>query len=80
MTKLEIYNQYVRRTNNLVKLDEFSRQPIFNIDILETKKEVVNRLYYLTYICNGKDVDVFIFYEENIFNKDKDDLVLVKSK
>lgn len=81
MTKEEVYQYYLqwKRGEKTWTMNEILNTPITNVNIFENEQMLTNRLFYVVTDFYENKLRVLIFYEENVFLKEKDDeLMLVQ--
>lgn len=60
-------------------MNEILNTPITNVNIFENEQMLTNRLFYVVTDFYENKLRVLIFYEENVFLKEKnDELMLVQ--
>ena len=80
MTKEEVYQYYLqwKRGEKTWTMNEILNTPITNVNIFENEQMLTNRLFYVVTDFYENKLRVLIFYEENVFLKEKnDELMLV---
>ncbi|MDE8728018.1 hypothetical protein [Ruminococcus bromii] len=81
MTKEEVYQYYLqwKRGEKTWTMNEILNTPITNVNIFENEQMLTNRLFYVVTDFYENKLRVLIFYEENVFLKEKnDELMLVQ--
>ena len=81
MTKEEGYQYYLqwKRGEKTWTMNEILNTPITNVNIFENEQMLTNRLFYVVTDFYENKLRVLIFYEENVFLKEKnDELMLVQ--
>lgn len=81
MTKEEVYQYYLqwKRGEKTWTMNEILITPITNVNIFENEQMLTNRLFYVVTDFYENKLRVLIFYEENVFLKEKnDELMLVQ--
>lgn len=81
MTKEEVYQYYLqwKRDEKTWTMNEILNTPITNVNIFENEQMLTNRLFYVVTDFYENKLRVLIFYEENVFLKEKnDELMLVQ--
>ncbi|MFR7655190.1 hypothetical protein [Monoglobus pectinilyticus] len=81
MTKEEVYQYYLqwKRGEKTWTMNEILNTPITNVNIFENEQMLTNRLFYVVTVFYENKLRVLIFYEENVFLKEKnDELMLVQ--
>lgn len=81
MTKEEVYQYYLqwKRGEKTWTMNEILNTPITNVNIFENEQMLTNRLFYVVTDFYENKLGVLIFYEENVFLKEKnDELMLVQ--
>ena len=81
MTKEEAYQYYLqwKRGEKTWTMNEILNTPITNVNIFENEQMLTNRLFYVVTDFYENKLRVLIFYEENVFLKEKnDELMLVQ--
>lgn len=81
MTKEEVYQYYLqwKRGEKTWTMNEILNTPITNVYIFENEQMLTNRLFYVVTDFYENKLRVLIFYEENVFLKEKnDELMLVQ--
>ena len=81
MTKEEVYQYYLqwKRGEKTWTMNEILNTPITIINIFENEQMLTNRLFYVVTDFYENKLRVLIFYEENVFLKEKnDELMLVQ--
>lgn len=81
MTKEEVYQYYLqwKRGEKNWTMNEILNTPITNVNIFENEQMLTNRLFYVVTDFYENKLRVLIFYEENVFLKEKnDELMLVQ--
>lgn len=81
MTKEEVYQYYLqwKRGKKTLTMNEILNTPITNVNIFENEQMLTNRLFYVVTDFYENKLRVLIFYEENVFLKEKnDELMLVQ--
>lgn len=81
MTKEEVYQYYLQRKRGekTWTMNEILNTPITNVNIFENEQMLTNRLFYVVTDFYENKLRVLIFYEENVFLKEKnDELMLVQ--
>lgn len=81
MTKEEVYQYYLqwKRGEKTWTMIEILNTPITNVNIFENEQMLTNRLFYVVTDFYENKLRVLIFYEENVFLKEKnDELMLVQ--
>lgn len=81
MTKEEVYQYYLqwKRGEKTWTMNEILNTPITNVNIFENEQMLTNRLFYVVTDFHENKLRVLIFYEENVFLKEKnDELMLVQ--
>lgn len=82
MTKEEVYQYYLqwKRGEKTWTMNEILNTPITNVNIFENEQMLTNRLFYVVTDFYENKLRVLIFYEENVFLKEKnDELMLVQN-
>ena len=81
MTKEDVYQYYLqwKRGEKTWTMNEILNTPITNVNIFENEQMLTNRLFYVVTDFYENKLRVLIFYEENVFLKEKnDELMLVQ--
>lgn len=81
MTLEEMYQYYLqwKRGEKTWTMNEILNTPITNVNIFENEQMLTNRLFYVVTDFYENKLRVLIFYEENVFLKEKnDELMLVQ--
>jgi hypothetical protein len=81
LTKEEVYQYYLqwKRGEKTWTMNEILNTPITNVNIFENEQMLTNRLFYVVTDFYENKLRVLIFYEENVFLKEKnDELMLVQ--
>ena len=81
MTKEEVYQYYLqwKRGEKTWTMNEILNTPITNVNIFENEQMLTDRLFYVVTDFYENKLRVLIFYEENVFLKEKnDELMLVQ--
>lgn len=75
MTKEEVYQYYLqwKRGEKTWTMNEILNTPITNVNIFENEQMLTNRLFYVVTDFYENKLRVLIFYEENVFLKEKND-------
>lgn len=73
MTKEEVYQYYLqwKRGEKTWTMNEILNTPITNVNIFENEQMLTNRLFYVVTDFYENKLRVLIFYEENVFLKEK---------
>lgn len=75
-----MYQYYLqwKRGEKTWTMNEILNTPITNVNIFENEQMLTNRLFYVVTDFYENKLRVLIFYEENVFLKEKnDELMLV---
>jgi hypothetical protein len=81
LTKEEVYQYYLqwKRGEKTWTMNEILNTPITNVNIFENEQMLTDRLFYVVTDFYENKLRVLIFYEENVFLKEKnDELMLVQ--
>lgn len=76
-----MYQYYLqwKRGEKTWTMNEILNTPITNVNIFENEQMLTNRLFYVVTDFYENKLRVLIFYEENVFLKEKnDELMLVE--
>ena len=76
-----MYQYYLqwKRGEKTWTMNEILNTPITNVNIFENEQMLTNRLFYVVTDIYENKLRVLIFYEENVFLKEKnDELMLVQ--
>lgn len=76
-----MYQYYLqwKRGEKTWTMNEILNTPITNVNIFENEQMLTNRLFYVVTDFYENKLRVLIFYEENVFLKEKnDELMLVQ--
>jgi len=76
-----VYQYYLqwKRGEKTWTMNEILNTPITNVNIFENEQMLTNRLFYVVTDFYENKLRVLIFYEENVFLKEKnDELMLVQ--
>jgi len=73
LTKEEVYQYYLqwKRGEKTWTMNEILNTPITNVNIFENEQMLTNRLFYVVTDFYENKLRVLIFYEENVFLKEK---------
>ena len=63
-----------------LSIEEIFSRPLIDFDVFEDESMLINRLYYTVPAIRESRLELFVFFEENRFLKDKDgELILIES-